>query len=142
MHRAWVARGCAVSSVGVLLLLVSSGCASHQQKLKYDVEMRKISVDTQPTGAKVYQIGSMDGSRTFLGTTPIKAQSVVVTTGASFKRISPAQMQNIVSHVEMVQIVVEKPGYQTYQGNLSTKREGKVADHTIKLEPAAQATAR
>src|SRR5687768_10613535 len=93
MNRAWVARSGAV--VAVLLLVVSSGCANKQQKVNYDIEMRKISLDTQPSGAKVYQLGTMDGSRTFLGTTPIKEQTVAVTTGASFKRISPAQMQDI-----------------------------------------------
>ena len=141
MNRAWVARGCAVSVVAVVLVGVSSGCANKQQKVNYDIEMRKISLDTQPTGAKVYQIGTMDGSRTFLGTTPIKEQTVAVTTGASFKRISPAQMQDIAAHVEMVQVIVEKPGYQTYQGNLATKPNA-VADHTITLEPTVTSTAR
>ena len=142
MNRATVARGGAVSMVALLLLVVfSSGCASGRQKLKYDVEVRKISLDTDPAGAKVYQVGSMDGARTFLGTTPIKDQSVVVTTGARFKNISPAQMQGVVSRLEMVQVVVEKPGYQTYQGNLSTQLN-KVPSHSIKLEPTAQAEAR
>ena len=141
MSRAMV-RTCAACGFAVLLLVVFSGCANKQQKLKYDIEMRKISLDTQPSGAKVYQIGAMDGSRTFLGTTPIKEQTVAVTTGAHFKRISPAQMQSIASSVEMVRVAVEKTGYETYQGNLSTQRGGKVADHTITLEPTAQAEAR
>jgi hypothetical protein len=133
--RASTFRAFGVSGVA-LVLFVASGCATQREKLSYQVEVRKISVDTTPPGATVYQIGSMDGARTMLGTTPIKDQSVVVTAGAKFKHISPGQMQSIVSQLEMVQVVIEKPGFQTYRGNLATQQGGKVAEHTIKLEAA------
>jgi hypothetical protein len=134
MHRAW-------TWAGIVLLSVATGCASsHQPKKRFQVEARKISLETEPAGATVYQISAIDGSRTLLGTTPIKEQTVAVTTGATFKNISPAEMQSIVSQVEMVHVSIEKPGYQTYHGNLPTQR-GKTSSQTIKLEPTTQTTA-
>jgi hypothetical protein len=125
-----------------LALVAIAGCSSDQRtRMNYKFDIRKVTIETDPPGAVVTQIGVMDGARTVLGTTPVRDQSVAVTTGATFKGVSPGQMQQIISQVEMVHVRIEKPGYQPYEGNLATER-GKVKAHSIKLEPTTATAAR
>ena len=135
MHQA--RRWRAIVDGLILIAIIGGGCGSHSStSANYQFDIRKISIETEPPGATVFQVGTMDGTRTLLGTTPIKEQSVAVTTGAKFKHVSPGEMQRIISQVEMVRVTIEKPGYQTYQGNLATQH-GQVKSHSIKLEPTA-----
>jgi hypothetical protein len=126
----------------VLALATIAGCSSNQRmRMNYKFDIRKVTIETEPAGAVVTQVGAMDGARTVLGTTPIREQSVAVTTGAKFKGISPGEAQRIISQLEMVHVRIEKPGYQPYEGNLATER-GKVKAHSIKLEPTSATAAR
>ena len=102
--------------------------------MNYDFSVRKVTIESESAGATVYQISAVDSTKTLLGTTPIREQSVAVTTSARFKRVSPGDVQRIISQIEMVHVRIEKPGYQPYEGNLSTEN-GKVKAHSIKLEP-------
>jgi hypothetical protein len=125
----------------VLALATLTGCSNNTNtRMNYKFDIRKVTIETEPAGAVVTQVGAMDGARTVLGTTPVRDQSVAVTTGAKFKSVSPGQMQQIISQVEMVHVRIEKPGYQPYEGNLSTEK-GKVKAHSIKLESVPSATA-
>ena len=53
------------------VLIVLSGCSMGP---KYSFEIRKVSIETQPSGAKVYQINSAYRNEIFLGNTPIREQ--------------------------------------------------------------------
>jgi len=129
------------AAVAIAASALIAGCSNNTNtRMNYKFDIRKVTIETDPPGAVVTQVGAMDGARTVLGTTPVRDQSVAVTTGATFKSVSPGQMQQIISQVEMVHVRIEKAGYQPYEGNLSTER-GKVKAHSIKLEPATSATA-
>lgn len=117
-----------------VLALALTGCHAGREQIKAKLEVRKITLETVPSGATVHQISALDGSRTFLGTTPISNQSVAVCVGWTMKNTSPAVFQQRVSQLEMVQVLIEKKGYKPYCGQLSTEREGKVAVHKIDLE--------
>lgn len=114
----------------LLVLAVLTGCA---RSPKYSFEVRKISIDSTPSGVKVYQINSAYRNETFLGTTPIKDQPVSVLTAVRGK-VSSIVMDWMVSQVTMLNIRAEKTGYQDYKGNLSTDPL-KITAHSIQLDP-------
>lgn len=113
----------------LLVLVVLSGCSMEP---KYSFEIRKISIDTTPAGAKVYQQNSAYRNETFLGTTPIREQPVSILIGVKGK-ISPTVMDWMASQITMINVRIEKTGYQDYEGNLPTDTS-KTTMHKIPLE--------
>ena len=117
-----------VSLILLLLLIVLTGC----QSSPYTFEARKIPIHTKPLGAKVYQLNSAFRNETFLGTTPINDQPVSVLVGVKGK-VTPNKMDWFVSQKSMLNVRIEKPGYQTFEGNLATDLE-KTISHDIPLQ--------
>jgi murein DD-endopeptidase MepM/ murein hydrolase activator NlpD len=63
----------------IFMLLIGliglTGCSTGP---RYSFEIRKVSINTTPPGAKVYQLNSAYRNDTFLGTTPITDQPVSI----------------------------------------------------------------
>jgi len=113
----------------VLGLVFITGCESH---LKYGENLRKITINSDPEGALVYQINPVTGERIFLGTTPLKEQTVLVPVHLlSLDRATSEYAAR--SRLEMVQVAIEKEGYKPYASNLATSKEETVK-HTVTLE--------
>jgi hypothetical protein len=116
------------------LALFTLGCSSSSRTAECDFQVRKISLETTPSAATVHQINPVDGSRTFLGVTPISDQSVLVIGTIKSYKGDPSFFQYLSNHVEMASVLIEKPGYRPCQTKLSTEREGKTARHKIELQ--------
>ncbi len=114
----------------LIVLIGLSGCSLLRPK--YSFAVRKVSIITSPPGAKVYQLNSAYRNETFLGTTPITDQPVSVLIDVRGK-INPTVRDWMASQITMLNVRIEKKGYQEYQGNLATDPE-KTIVHTIPLE--------
>ena len=113
----------------LMALFMVTGCES---ELRYTRQLRKVTIETEPEGALVYQINPVTDERIFLGTTPLKEQTVFVP--VDIASLGPQTSEYAArSQLEMVQVVVEKEGYKTFMSNLATKR-AETARHRIYLE--------
>jgi hypothetical protein len=113
----------------VAAMLLVAGCAS---KLEFKQETRKITIDSDPEGALVYQINPVnENERIFLGTTPLKAQTVLVPTRV--EDLGTTSRYAADSQLEMIRVVVEKEGYKTFISNLSTAKD-ETLRHDLTLE--------
>ena len=115
--------------ISLALLIMLCGCSMSP---RYSFEKRKVSIITQPNGAKVYQINSVYDHQTFIGTTPIMDQPVSILTEVRGS-VTPVVMDLMASQIEMLKVRIEKPGYEDYLGNLATDPE-KTITHKIPLD--------
>ncbi|MBW8016475.1 MAG: hypothetical protein FVQ82_09830 [Planctomycetes bacterium] len=113
----------------LILLITISGCYTGP---KYSFEIRKVTIETQPAGARVYQLNSAYRNETFLGTTPIREQPVSILTYVKGK-LSSTVVDWMSSQIQMLNIRIEKSGYESYEGNLATDPE-KTTTHSITLD--------
>ncbi len=109
----------------LLTCLYVSGC--------YQWALRKITINTEPANAKVWQIDPVTQNSIFLGMTPVKEQSVKVLEGFSYTGKSPEDRQLLSSKIGMVHVKIQKDGHKEYEGNLATNPDF-TARHTITLE--------
>lgn len=93
---------------------------------------RKVSINSSPPGAKVYQINSVYKNENFLGTTPIIDQPVRILVDVK-GRLNPTIRDWMESQKTMLNVRVEKRGYQDFHGNLATD-PSKTTAHLISLE--------
>ena len=122
-------RNAAVATL-LIMLIGLFGCTSGP---KYSFEVRKVSIDTQPSGAKVYQLNLAYRNDTYLGTTPIREQPVRVLTDVK-GQLSSTVVDWMTSQIQMLNIRIEKKGYENYEGNLATD-PAKTTVHSIPLSP-------
>lgn len=115
--------------IAVPLAMMCGACAHH---VAYTYEGRHTSIDTDPPGARVYQLAPGTGERIDLGTTPIRDQPVMVITGAN---VGPhtQDIPALYAQHEIVRVEISKPGYRTYYGNLTTGPKETIT-HKIILE--------
>ncbi len=122
-----------MKTVGICMCLIglvfASGCAS---QLRYGQEMRKITIDSEPEGALVYQVNPESNDRIFLGTTPLRDQTVLVpvriyTLGQSTSEYAAR------TQLGMVQVVIEKDGFRTFVSNLATAKDETIR-HDVTME--------
>ena len=114
----------------VLGVLIGAGCES---QLRYAREARKITIESEPAGALVYQVNPVaEDERIFLGTTPLEQQTVLVPIRVESlgKTTSKYAAE---SQVGMIRVVIEKDGYAPFTSNLATKKE-ETMRHTVTLE--------
>jgi hypothetical protein len=103
----------------VITVLFACGCTS---TLRYHQETRKVTIDSEPQGALVYQINPVnENEKIFLGTTPLKEQTVLVPTrvedlGTTSKYAADVQLG-------MAWVVIEKDGYKPFVTHLATDKE-------------------
>jgi hypothetical protein len=115
--------------VCVIGLAFAAGCGS---QLRYGQEMRKITIDSEPEGALVYQVNPVGNERIFLGTTPLKEQTVLVP--VRLESLGRATSEYAAkSQLQMVQVVIEKDGYKTFVSNLATVKD-ETMKHPVTLE--------
>lgn len=113
----------------IITMLFACGCTS---TLRYHQETRKVTIDSDPEGALVYQINPVNGTeKIFLGTTPLKEQTVLVPTrvedlGTSSKYAADVQL-------DMAWVVIEKEGYKPLSTHLATDKE-EVKRYDLNLE--------
>ena len=112
-----------------LAAILATGCNS---QLNYSQEMRKITIESAPPGALVYQMHPVTDEKIFLGTTPLEKQTVLVPTGVTSlgRNTSRYAAQ---SQIGMVRVVIEKDGYVPFVSNLATDRED-ILRHDVVLE--------
>lgn len=119
------ARILCLSAVALLVGCQSGGA-------EYAIAQRKVSVETNPTGARLYQIVPLSKHPRLLGTTPLYDQPVDVLVSTA-----KADSENpfIARQLEKVRIRIVKEGFREYESDLSTS-ENQTAKHTVKLEAA------
>ena len=125
-----------VSSL-LLVLVAVSGCKSD---FSYSVDTVQLSLETEPEGARVYQIAPFSNSRVFMGTTPIEGLTVTVLTKLEFQNLSMAAAGDLMTKLGKVEVVIEKAGYESFRGHLSTGKE-KPVSHRVILDPVDNETA-
>lgn len=112
------------------------GCESSQD-VSWSQESRTISVDTQPQGARVWQMTAPSGSRVDLGMTPIQNQQVLVLSKYHGTFTNMQSAQETMSSLNLVRLHIEKAGYQPYDLTLSPM-PGELAHRSVVLEPTTQ----
>ena len=118
-------------TVGIsLLVAASAGC---QPELKHKFSRRAVSIETEPSGARVSQVEFATRERLFLGTTPILNQTVLVLTNTTGSSHDPVAVNFAAAEQDMVRVIIEKDGYKPYESRLYTK-EDEVVVHKITLE--------
>jgi hypothetical protein len=110
----------------------STACASHHGEYRFD--QRHTTIETDPPGARVYQIAPVSDKFIDLGTTPIRDQPVMVLLGATNVDDPATRLPELYAQHGIVRVRIEKPGYVTYIGNLTTG-EKETIPHKITLEP-------
>ncbi len=130
-------------AVWVYTAFALAGCGD---SFSYKTEIRKISIKTAPSGAKVYQIPTLQGcsvvyvdedSRNapsvFLGTTPLEKQPVSVLVNIKGD-VSPRALQYLSGKFGMVRVRIEKEGYKIFETHFSTDSD-ESTEYQISLEP-------
>jgi hypothetical protein len=121
----------------VALTALATGCKS-TPKANCTMVTRKVTITTEPPGATVYQIRIPDRATTKLGTSPVTDTPVMVITSFKMENMPPDKAEDIMRAAGGNLFVrIQKEGYQTYEGILSTKA-GQTAAHNIKLQPEQQ----
>ena len=126
-----------VVSALFLVSVVTAGCKSD---FSYSVDTMQVSLETEPEGARVYQIAPFSSSRVFMGTTPFEDLTVTVLTKLEFRNLSMAAAGDLMTKLGKVEVSIEKAGYQSFRGHLSTGKE-KPVSHRVILDPVDNETA-
>ena len=113
--------------------LATNGC----DDVNFSMQGRTVNILTEPDQARVYQLNTITGQRTLLGHTPLMEQQILVLTNIKFKKASKAEFNRYMADLNVAHIFIEKAGYETYEGRLSTKK-GETVTHQIKLVPAKE----
>lgn len=115
----------------ILLAFSGIGCNNSPQG-KFKIAPRRVTILTEPAGAKVTQINPLNQPATYLGTTPLEARSVTVVTQLTFKHMPYHETQRLLEQVNNVVVRIEKDGFEPYYGTLKTDPKETVV-HTIQL---------
>ena len=102
------------------------GCASGPRAT---MEPRTLSVESSPSGAKVYRVGPVTEERYLVGTTPIQEQRVDVLTSYRGSFISERGLERMAARIGRLHLVVEKPGYAVHETVLSVDSDEPYAYH-------------
>ena len=113
-----------------LLVVALAGC---QTELKHKFRRREISIETEPSGARVFQVEFATRQKLFLGTTPLFNQTVLVLTDTEGYSHDPVTVNLAASEQNMVRVIIEKDGYKPYESRLYPK-ENEVVMHTSTLD--------
>lgn len=116
---------------GIVIFL--TGCSS-TPKFKCNMDTRRVTIITEPTGAMVTQINPFHQPSTLLGSTPIRDRSVMIVSKITkMKNMSFHETKKLMEQVDNVVVRIEKDGYETYYGTLRTDPQETVI-HTIELQ--------
>lgn len=133
-------------TIGLMLAaLTLPACSSKQMSFDYKLESRQITVQSEPSGATVYQyvIGSGPGGpsaapvqRVAIGTTPMEGVTVMVVSKMKVKNASPQLMTQLMSRIGVAEIEVAKDGYDPVKLTQNLP-EDEVTSFQIELIPNA-----
>jgi hypothetical protein len=114
-----------------ILVSLVTGCSTFNSPSKYAIETRIISIDSDPSGANVYQINPITDEKTLLGTTPLTKQPVPVITGI---KQTPrwTDIDKVYTAINQARVVIMKPGYKPYIANFDTD-PNKTTFHKVTL---------
>jgi hypothetical protein len=113
----------------IALVLAVGGCNS---QLRYAQQLRKITINSDPQGALVYQVNPVnENEKIFLGTTPLKEQTVLVPTRV--EDLGTMSSYAAKSSLDMVRVVIEKEGCVPFVSNLATMKD-ETMRHDVTLE--------
>ena len=108
--------------------------AGYETNVAVQGEDRSITIETEPAQARVSLVAPVTREVKELGTTPLADKPVFVMTSFESDEVSPAELSRLFAERGTVHVVIEKEGYQTYDGYLTTE-SGKTVTHKITLTP-------
>ncbi|MHC4740966.1 MAG: hypothetical protein ACYS8Z_03585 [Planctomycetota bacterium] len=125
--------------LGILAILfvtaLSCGCSSQpKRRFNVDLSQRRVTIRTEPTAARVKQIGFVNKSPTDLGTTPLVDLPVMVITKGKFNNLPGNETERLLEQVNNVVVIIEKDGYEPYRAVLATT-PNETIEHSITLTP-------
>ncbi|WP_432799202.1 hypothetical protein [Poriferisphaera sp. WC338] len=126
------------ASVCLLVVLGGVGCQS-QSGTSFKTSTRRITIHSQPVGAKVTLIKPLGWGEQDLGHTPIEDYSVMVLTEYKSETRSISYAMGQMQHMGNVVVRLEKPGYHPKTATLNALEMS--SNHTITLTPFEDVTA-
>ena len=116
---------------GVAVLLAAVGC----DDVKFKGEMRRVTLETVPTQARVYHIHPFTRNKALLGHTPLKEHELMVLTSLKTQgHLPPSRIGPVLSDLGVAHVIIEKEGFKPYEGRLGTK-EDETVSHEVALVP-------
>ena len=122
----------------VLSCILFQGCSSNP-KFKADFIGRRITITSEPSGAKVYQKWPMGQPKRYLGDTPLENVSVMVLKTTKMSNMSYSQVQQLMSYNNNFVFTVEKEGYKPFSGLIGTI-ENETVTYNVILEKEEDST--
>lgn len=119
-----------------IAMAAAAGCASSSDKAKFRLQQRRITLKTQPEGARVWHLAPPTGDPVNLGMTPLIDQPVMVLTKLKMTVEDPSHIGEMMSEINTARLRIEKDGFKPYEIMIATQ-PGKTAERSITLEPAA-----
>lgn len=122
MRYAWIL-------IGTAAMAALAGC---ETSVKVEGEVRSISIETEPGQARVCLVAPVTREVKELGTTPLADKQVFVMTVFEEGDVSPGEKSRLFAERNTAHVIIEKEGYETYEGYLATE-PGKTVAHKITL---------
>ncbi len=118
----------------VVFISLAFGC-NPAHYANFRSERRLITIETEPSGAEVFELNFENMPIKRLGTTPlVNCPVLVVTAVMKMKNIPAPKAQQILQRVGCIAVRIEKRGYLAYTAVLTTEH-GQTIAHKIKLTP-------
>jgi len=119
----------------LFVIALLCGCSSKsKRRFNIDLSQRRVTIRTEPTGARVKQLRFINQSQIDLGTTPLVNLPVMVISKAKFNNLPGNEGQRLLEHANNLVVIIEKDGYEPYRATLST-RPNETIEHSITLTP-------
>ena len=112
------------------------GCST-RPKGRFGLSQRRVTIRTEPAGARVTQLRPLKQGPVDLGVTPLVNRSVLVLTNLTMKNMPFNETQKLLEHANNVVVLIEKDGYEAYRGTFMTKAN-EIMEHSIKLTPKSK----
>ena len=106
-------------------------------KGKFDLSQRRVSIRTEPAGAKVTQLRPMGQASLDLGVTPLVDRPVMVMTKITMKNMPFHKAQELMDHANNLVVLITKEGYEPYRATFATSPD-ETTEQVIKLTPIAK----
>ncbi len=121
----------------LLVVCILFGCHCNKPKGSFKLAPRRITINTEPSGATIIQQRPLNQGYITLGKTPITDLSVSVITRIEMKNMPLTDAEELLKHSGNVVVTIEKEGYETYHGTLRTDPKETVV-HNIDLQPTSE----
>ena len=130
-------KACVMAALCVAMTAAAAGgCQSSPEPAKFRLQQRRITLKTQPEGARVWHLAPPTGDLVNLGMTPLIDQPVMVVTKLKVTVADPAHIGAVMSELNAARLRIEKEGFKTHEIMIATTPDQTV-ERTITLEPAS-----